>query len=309
MRVKGLQNGISYFKTDYVDSNIALDWNQIKVVETSATYQITLVNGLHMTGKIKRVSGTPAPGEEFVISATNGDLRMPASSIAEISSQKDTFWRQLKGSLDAGYSFTSGNSQTTFNTDGSAVYTTPRWTASDSISTSFNGQSGAARTNHVDVVITVGRFLNRNSYLGGLNDYLHSSQQALNLRITAGGGYGRYWVRTNTTSLRWIGGAVYTWESFDQISGQPKDSNVEGFVGATYDAYRFKFGEIHLQASLSPGLSDFGRIRSTTNNALKIKLTNNFYFSIGFWDNYDSRPPSTAKKNELGVSSSIGWSF
>jgi putative salt-induced outer membrane protein YdiY/sRNA-binding regulator protein Hfq len=307
--VKKLQNGVLYFKTDYVDSNIAIDWNQIKAVETSATFQVTLVNGIHMTGKIRRVPGAPKTEEEFIIMAAGGDTRLPASAIAEISSQKDTFLRQLKGSIDVGYSFTSGNNQTTLNTDASATYTTPRWTIGESVSTSFSGQSGAARTNRLDDIISVERFLSRNSYLGGVNEYLHSSQQDLNLRITAGGGYGRYLIRTNTTNLRWIGGAVYTWEDYDQISGQPRNSNVEGLIGAAYDSYRFKFGEIHLRASLFPGLSDSGRIRSTTNNALKIKLTNNFYFTIGFWDNYDSRPPLTAKKNELGVSSSIGWSF
>jgi hypothetical protein len=51
-------------------------------------------------------------------------------------------------------------------------------------------------------------------------------------------------------------------------------------------------------------------MRLTTNNELKIKLVNNFYFSVGFWDNYDSRPSvAIAKKNELDVSSSVGWSF
>jgi len=79
---------------------------------------------------------------------------------------------------------------------------------------------------------------------------------------------------------------------------------------ATYDSYRFRFGEIHLQGTIFPGITDAGRIRVTTNDALRIKLVNNFYFSVGFWDNYDSRPPvSTAKKNELGISSSIGWAF
>jgi Protein of unknown function, DUF481 len=82
-----------------------------------------------------------------------------------------------------------------------------------------------------------------------------------------------------------------------------------GRIGGAYDSYRFKFGEIHLGASLFPGLSDFGRVRLTTNNSLRIKLVNNFYFTTSFWDNYDSRPPTTAKKNELGISTSIGWSF
>jgi hypothetical protein len=118
----------------------------------------------------------------------------------------------------------------------------------------------------------------------------------------------KHWKRTANTQLRWIGGIVYTQESFSTVT-QPSDSNAEGLIGVAYDSYRFKFGEIHMQEFVFPGLSDHGRIRSTTNDSLVIKLKNNFHFTFSFWDNYDSRPPTTAKKNELGLSSAVGWSF
>jgi hypothetical protein len=51
-------------------------------------------------------------------------------------------------------------------------------------------------------------------------------------------------------------------------------------------------------AFVFPGLSDYGRIRTTTNDSLVIKLTNNFHFTFSFWDKYDGRPPTTVKKNE-----------
>jgi hypothetical protein len=57
-------------------------------------------------------------------------------------------------------------------------------------------------------------------------------------------------------------------------------------------------------------MSDSGRIRLTTNNSLTIALPNNFHLTFSFWDNFDRRPKiATAKGNELGVSSGIGWSF
>jgi len=307
--VKALQNGVLYVKTDYVDQNIGVDWAQVQSVESSAVYQVTLTNGAHLAGKIKRVSPEEEKGQEFVIESGGGATKVGASQVAEISTQKSTFLRQLTGSIDAGYSYTSGNSQKTINNDVSASYATPNWIAGVSLSTSFSGQAGAAKANRIDGTLNGERFLSHNSYLGLYNDYLHSSQQDLDLRITVGGGYGRYWIRSNTTGLRWILGAVYANETFSTVSGQPSDSNVEGLVGASYDSYRFRFGEIHLQAALFPGMSDAGRIRASTNNTVKIKLVNNFYFALSFWDNYDSRPPATAKKNEFGASSSLGWSF
>jgi hypothetical protein len=307
--VKSLQNGVLYVKTDYVAENIGVDWSQVQKIESTAVFQITLVNGKHLTGKIKRETPEKSKADEFSIVSPSGSLEVPSSNVAEFSTQKETFWRQLKGGIDAGYSYTSGNGQTTINNDANATYSTPNWVSGASLSTSYSGQSDASRTNRIDGTVTVDRFLNHNSYLGLYNDYLHSSQQDLALRATIGGGYGRYWIRTNTTTLRWLGGVVYTNETFSTTSGQPNDSNVEGLLGAAYDSYRFRFGEIHLQGVIFPGLTDAGRIRVTTNNSLRIKLVNNFYFSVGFWDNFDSRPPVSAKNNELGVSSSIGWTF
>src|SRR5271155_912257 len=52
--VKSLQNGVLYVETDYVADKIGVDWAQVQSVNSSAVYQITLVNGVHMTGKIKR---------------------------------------------------------------------------------------------------------------------------------------------------------------------------------------------------------------------------------------------------------------
>lgn len=306
--VKGLQSGTLFIETDYSSNNLAVDWNQVLSVKSTATYLITLANGTHVTGKLERIPETKEHGEDVTILGGSADMHTPSANIVAIESQKPSFWRQLKGSIDQGVSFTSGNSQTTANTDISVTYPAIKWSATAALGSSYNNQSGGTKTNRNDATLSGQRFLGRNAYLGGLLDFLHSSQQDLDLRTTVGGGYGRYFKRTTNTDLRWLGGIVYTKEAFGTETS-PSDSNAEGLLGASYDSYRFKLGEIHLQALLFPGITDSGRIRATTNNSLVIKLTNNFHFTFSFWDNYDSRPPVTAKKNELGLSSAIGWAF
>jgi putative salt-induced outer membrane protein YdiY len=306
--VKRLESGVLYIETYYAANNLEVDWTQVENVKSTATYLITFANGIHMTGQLERLPGTDTKGGEVTI--LNGDraVHMPSADVIEISSQKSSFWRQLQGSIDAGTSFTSGNSQIAANTDINVAYATPKWTAAAALGTSYGDQTGGTKTNRNDASFSGERFLSRNAYLGGLVDFLHSSQQDLDLRTTLGGGYGRYWKRTGTTQLRWLGGVVYTQENFSTVT-QPSDSNAEGLLGVDYDSYRFKVGEIHLQVLVFPGLSDYGRVRTTTTDSLVIKLTNNFHFTFSFWDNYDSRPPATAKNNELGLSSAIGYSF
>jgi Protein of unknown function, DUF481 len=307
--VKRLKSGLLYLETDYVSGNIGLDWNQVQSVQSSATYQIVLKNGRRLLGKIEKVSAESANGEDFLIHEATEEVQVPSPSIVNIDSRKPTFWRQLQGSIDFGYSFTSGNKQSTLNADSSATYKATGWEASTSFDSTFNGQSGASKTNREDLQGVFAKYLNRNSFLAGLSDFLHSSQQDLNLRTTLGGAYGRYLLRTTNSNLAWMGGVVYIHESFDTAAGQPSDQNMEAVLGVQYTLVRFNFGEFDAQIFTFPGLTDAGRVRVTTNNSLTIQLRNNFHLTFTLWDNFDSRPPATAKRNELGVSSGIGYSF
>jgi putative salt-induced outer membrane protein YdiY len=307
--VKRLQNGLLYVETEYVSGSIALDWNQVQSVESTATYQIVMNNGRRIEGKIEKNSGEKSQREDFSIREATEEVHLSSASVVSIESTKSTFWRKLQGSMDLGYSFTSGNTQSTLNIDTTAAYKTPRWEVATSFDSTFSGQSGASKTNREDSQTTFTRFFSRNSFVQGLSGFLHSSQQDLTLRTTLGGGYGRYLKRTTNSNFSWLGGVVYVKESFDTAAGQSSDQNLEAVMGLKYNLIRFNFGEFDSQLLTFPGLTDAGRLRLTTNNLLTIKLKNNFHLAFTFWDNFDSQPPPTARKNELGVSTGIGWSF
>ncbi len=308
-QVKRLQNGLLYIETDYVSGNIGLDWNQVQSVQSTATYRIVLNNGRRLEGKIEKKAGETAKPEDFLIHEATEELEVPSAEIVSIDTKKPTFWRELQGNIDLGYSFTSGNGQSSLNVDTSAAYQTPKWKAETSFDSTFSGQSGASSTNRQDLQTALTRFLGRNSFVLGLSDFLHSSRQDLNLRATLVGGYGRFLKRTTSSTLAWVAGIDYIHESFDTAAGQPSGQSTEAVVGLQYSYIRFDFGEFNSQLLTFPGLSDSGRIRITTNNVVTIKLRNNFHLAFTLWDNFDSRPPATAKKNELGISSGVGWSF
>ncbi len=307
-QVKRLQNGLLFLETEYVSGNIALDWNQVQSVQSTAIYRIVLNNGKILEGKIERTSGEKANSDDVTIHEATEEVQLPSTDITSIDTKKPTFWRQLQGSIDFGYSYASGNGQSSLNFDTDATYKTKAWQVVTSVSSTFSGQSGASSTNVQESDTTFAKFLGRNSFVASLTDFLHSSRQDLNLRTTLGGGYGRYLKRTTNSNLAWLGGIAYINESFDS-AGQPSDQSMEAVAGLQYNYVRFNFGEFNSQLRVFPGLTDTGRVRLTTNNSLTIKLRNNFQLQFTFWDNFDSRPPTTARKNELGISSGIGWSF
>jgi putative salt-induced outer membrane protein YdiY len=308
-QVKRLENGLLFVEMPYISGNVGLDWNQVDSVQSTASFQIVLNNGQRLTGNIEKISREKANNEDFKIREATEEIQVPSTSIANIDTQKPTFWRQLKGNIDFGYSFTSGNNQSALNADSTVTYKTTSWAATTSFDSTFGGQTDATSTNREDLQGLITRYLNRNSFVGGVYDFLHSSQQDLTLRTTLGGGYGRFLKRTTNSNLAWLGGVAYIHENFDTSTAKPTNQSMEALVGLQYDYIRFDFGEFDSQVQIFPGLTDSGRIRVTTNNSLSIKLRNNFYLQFTFWDNFDSRPPTTARKNELGTSTGIGWSF
>lgn len=307
--VKKLENGLLFFDVDYVSGSIQLDWLQVEKVQSTGVFQIVFKNGDHLSGTIGKVPAGEAPSQDFEVRAGDQITRVAALDVVNIESQKPNFWRQMTGAIDFGYNFTSGNSQTSVSSDANVTYTATSWAAGATFTSSFSGQSGGSKTNLAEIQAFGQRYLSRNSFLMGLGDFLHSSQQGLDLRTTLGGGYGRYWIRTNQNQFLWVAGTVYTHESFLPTAGQPNDQNIEGLLGLQYQLLRFDRYNLQSQLFVFPGLSDAGRVRTTTKTVFTVKLSNNFHTNFSFWDNFDSRPPVNAKGNELGISSGLGWSF
>lgn len=307
--VKKLEKGVLYIETDYFSGSVGVDWLQVEKVESTGNYQIVLSGGKRLTGTISKVEAEEEPGKDFKVHAPGLDVPVSGTDVVQIESQKRTFWRQLKGSIDFGYNFTSGNNQSSLSTSAIAKYVAAHWAAGTLYNASYSGQSGGTTTNLLEVQAFGERFLNRNSYLLGLSDFLHSSQQNLNLRTTFGGGYGRYFIRTNQNELRWLIGADYTQANYQSGLAQPTQQNVELLLGLQYQLFHFDRYTLQSQFLVFPGMTDFGRVRFTTNDTFSVKLSNNFHLNFSFWDNFDSRPPLSAQKNATGLSTGLGWTF
>ena len=303
-----LESGVLYIDTDYISGSTGLDWTQVQKVESPSIFQIILADGTRSVGSIQKIAAAKGPGE-FIIRTNGIERRTVPTAVVGIESQKANFWHQLTGGIDVGYDFTSGNNQATFTTNANAKYETTRWMAGITDTTSFSGQSASSRTNLIDLQGQEGIFFKRNWALLGLEDFLHSSQQSLDLRTTLGGGVGRYLFRSNTTWLALIGGTVYTHEVFSPIVQQNADQNMEGLAGIQYQLLKFDRYTLQSQAFVFPGFSDVGRVRATPKLTFNMKLKNDFYSNLSFWDNYDSHPPPNSKGNEFGISSGIGWTF
>jgi hypothetical protein len=103
---------------------------------------------------------------------------------------------------------------------------------------------------------------------------------------------------------------AYTHESYvPQPGTEPIRNNAESLFGITFSTFRFKTLNLNSQTLLFPSVSDPGRFRLSTQSSLRIELVRNFYWNFQLYENYDSRPPTDARKNDLGITTSLGWTF
>lgn len=308
--IRKLQDGILYFKAGYMLESVQLDWAQVDRIESQDQFFVTLKNGKRYTGTIKKESSTEAPSNALHIEVQAKSLQIEQLDVIGIQQSEKSFWGQLNGSIDYGFSYTNGNNALSSSLGAAAEYQTTKDLIRLTTNSQFNTQSKGPSTNRYTFDGQYFRQLSERWFYGGLLDLLKSDQQNLNLRTTAGAVIGRRVVRTERTSFWLFAGTVFARERyFPQAQMTTIRQNGEALIGANFYTFRFKVLDVRSSALLYPSLSDAGRVRLSSDSNLHIELVKDFYWDFHLYENFDSRPPVNAPRNDLGVTTGIGWKF
>lgn len=308
--IRGLQHGELSFKSNYMKQSVSLDWKRVERLESQDQFIVALADGRRYAGYIEKIEGATATKNEFRIVTDAASFEVSQSEVITIQQRAANFWKQLTGSIDYGFSFTGANSQATSSLSADVAYNTPTYAVDLSTSSQLTAQSKGPNTARYTFDGQYTRMLTQNWFYAGLFDALKSDRQLLNLRTTYGAGLGRRLVRTDTTSLMALGGLVYTNENyFPQPGIEPVRSNGESFLGLAFSTFRFRTLDINSQTLVFPSLTDPGRLRLSTQSNLRIEIVRHLFWDFGLYENFDSRPPINAPRNDLGITSSLGWKF
>jgi len=308
--IKGLQYGELVFKSDYMKDSVHLDWKRVETLQSKDTFIVALSDGERVTGFIDREGASADSGKDFKIIATGAPVEVRSSDIVTIGQQEESFWNQLTGSINYGFGFASGNNSTNSSLGADVSFRNTKNSVKLATSSQFDSQKNAKNTNRFTFDSQYGRMLTNKWIAAGLFSLLKSNQQDLELRSTYGGAFGRKLKQTDKTSITVLGGAAYSHESYvPQPGTNPIRNNAESLFGIAFSTFRFKTLNLNSQALLFPSLSDPGRFRLSSDSNLRIELVRNFYWNFQVYENYDSRPPTNAPKNDLGLTTSLGWTF
>jgi hypothetical protein len=299
-----LARGRLEFKTDDAGT-IYFEWDNIARVESTRQFDVSTSDGRRFLGSLGRSSD-----RSILVEEASGAVTLPMPEVTEIGAIGTSFWKQLDGSVDAGFNYTrsSGIAQTALNSN--TVYRRPAFLAQLTTSATLTqGSDEDEGDDRAAAELSYVRYTGRRWFIGGAGRLETNESLGLALRSQAGGWTGVRPVNTNRAQLEFGGGLVVNNE--DGVD-TPSTQNVEGLVVLRTSYYSYDRPKTNVDASTQyyPSLSQWGRQRLQADGAVNRELVKDFIVGLHVFDTFDSAPPDPeAARNDVGVVLSIGWSY
>jgi hypothetical protein len=303
-----LEKGYLYVKLDYGEGTVSLNWSRVSRVDSPQQFVFTDENGRRYTGTLQKLAVKAEQSEEEVKSKHEA-LQVNGAEVVEIERSDVGFWRNQHGSINFGLNFAKQSNRTQYNLNADDTYSRERWSVSGNLTSNLATGGGSDLRN--DLVLKGGRqLLSPRNLAIGYNEFLQSNGQDLDLRTTLGGGLGHFFRYTNGARILGLAGFVFDRERYSSgpRTGQSVNS-AEAMIGTQMNFFSFKTMNILGTAQLYPSITDAGRVRLDVNASSRLRIARELYWNVGYYLNYDSRPPSNTPQSDYGLSSGLGWTY
>jgi hypothetical protein len=307
--IKKLDREQLLIEPPYTTGTIAIDWNEVERIESRQLFQVVLTDGEQLYGAIRQDAdaGASPDKQPFVVEGDDTPQTRTHDEVAAIKQLGGNFWEQLDFAVDFGYSFLKSNAETQSTLNARVERFSRRNWIQLSTSSFLTRRSDGANNNRHNGTAAYLRVRPNQWFYGALADFLQSDQQQLDLRVTVGGVAGRRMITTTTTKWDFFSGVVLNRERFAHQTSTVNNSEI--IVGTNASWYQFDSTEIRSKLHVYPSLTEGGRYRVDFDTSAYLDVWGDLYFRLGFFDNFDSRPPIAAPRNDFGVSTTVGWSF
>ena len=303
--IKKLEHGLLILNTDYM-GEVDIQWAEVLRVESNYAFQFEKTDGTRVTGSI----GKSSESGKIVVDYRQQKDVFEIANIVRISQIENTFLDQLHASLSLGYSFTKASDVAQGNLAFSATHRTEirSFTLQGGGISSSTANGVPSRQANLSIDMT--RYRRDRWYNTYQLGFERNDELGLDLRTSLEAALGRYLIQTNTSELGTLAGLVVTNELLQgDVESQ---QNLEGLLGVDYSRYIYNDPKLDLTASLYayPSITDSGRLRSQFNVALNWEIYKDLYWSLSYYNTYDSDPPSGSDSTgDYGFVTSVGWSY
>src|SRR5262245_13525319 len=299
-----LDRGRLEFKTDDAGT-LYLEWDKLTSVVTTRFVEVVTTADRRFLGSLER-----APDRSIVVAGPQSSVTLPMTDVALIRTIGSSFWQKLDGTVDVGYSFTRSSGVSQLNVNSNTVYARPasraRLTASATVTQT---EDDPGRDDRASLEASYLRYRWQNWCITSAGRFETNESLGIKLRSQIAGAVGPRLVNTIRAQVALGGGMVFNHEQ--GVNVEPT-KNVEGLVvfAMSYYTYDRPKTNIDINTQYYPSVSNLGRHRLQLDSSVKRELLKDFFVSLNLFDTFDSRPPDpTARRNDVGVVVSVGWSY
>ena len=301
--VKLLDRGRLEVSTDNLGT-VHIEWDKITSVVAKGTFQIETASGLRLVGQLD----TTRPGSLDIVTLT-GTIAIDMHTVVYIAPIGRSFWSKLDGSLDLGMSYTQSSGVAQVNLSSSATFRRPNLQMTLSGSSYFTHQEAAEDTSRQTLQFASSRAFKGNSLWLVMGGFESNEELGYELRSSAGAGVGHYLVRSNRAIFA-VGGGLSVNKELPVDADGVENLDALASVRHSYFTYDYPKTNMAMSLDLFPSLSQWGRIRLEFNSSVKREIIRDFTVGLTIYDSYDSNPPTAdSRKNDIGLSLTVGWTF
>ena len=307
--------------------DVTIKFDAIQQITAEEDLRVSLKGGKTAVGPV-----TTSDGKLEVATRAAGTVEAAKADLVEMQPESDYeksahpgLRHGWNGGTNVGFSVARGNAQTenlavAFNAahptlnDNITLYASSIYTKNDlaSPSTVANLVQGGFRYDHN----VSGRL-----FAYGAADFMSNALQFLDLRGVYGGGFGYHVIKSETTTLNFLGGLNYTHETYSNGPPIPGSSppafvsygKTNRFVALTLgEELMHKLGKstvVTQNLGFFPDLQDISNYRFTFNLGTVTKISKRLGWQNQFGDIYVSNPPTGAKKNDVIFTTGLNISF
>jgi hypothetical protein len=301
--IKLLDRGRLQASTDALGT-VNVEWDEVASVTSTRTFRVETASGRREFGQL----ATSQPGQLDVVTVA-GPLSMPLEDVVYITPIGSRFWTRLDGSLDLGLSYTQSSGVAQLNFSTSATYRRPTFQLTGSASSYFTKQEEADDTARHTVQFQGVRPFGDQWLWLAQGGFERNQELGYDLRGTVSSGFGRFLVRSNRAVFV-LGGGLST--NRELPTEGESVQNLDGLLSLRQSYFTYDYPKTDISTSLDvyPGLSQWGRVRMQFDGKIKREIVHDFSVGFTIYDSYDSDPPTAdARKNDVGLSLTIGWTF
>jgi hypothetical protein len=298
-----LDKGRLQVKTDDLGT-IYIEWDKVASVTATRSFHVETAGGLRLLGRL----ATTRPQHLDVVQET-GPVAVQLLDVVYIYPIGRSFWRKLDGGLDLGFSYTQSSGIAQLNLDASAIYRRPSLQVTASASSYLTVDESGDDTSRHAIDLGGVRYFGRQSLWLLQGGFMRNQELGYDLRGTVSAGIGHFLARSNHSTFA-VGGGLSTSREVPVEGDSTQEIEALFAVRQSYFTYDRPKTDIGLSADIYPSLSSWGRVRIEFDGHAKREIIRDFSIGFSMYDSFDSKPPTEgSRRNDVGLSLTIGWTF